>query len=166
MLCSVHSDLGLAFVRTSGRAAPREPGEKFKSYPALSRPCFCLFWSWAGSLPEFSHRRKPPASGRSHQDRLIGRNLSWKGFKNVFYDTTRISRMICRGRLRDGLRPFSGRDPDTWRTSGLSFPVWSSSDGDHGHHHRHHFRFGCLMDSLAMIMLTIPILSGRPHPGV
>lgn len=89
---------------------------------------------------------------------LIGRNLSWKGFKNALYDTTRISCMIfvvVAGATVFGHFLAVTRIPADIGTfvSGLELPPMVIM----GIIIVIYLLLGCLMDSLAMIMLTIPI---------
>ena len=89
---------------------------------------------------------------------LIGRNLSWKGFQNALYDTTRISCMIfvvVAGATVFGHFLAVTRIPadignfvatlqfHPMIIMGIIILIYLC--------------LGCLMDSLAMIMLTIPI---------
>jgi C4-dicarboxylate transporter, DctM subunit len=89
---------------------------------------------------------------------LFGHNLTWKGFKSALYDTTRISCMIfvvVGGATVFGHFLAVTRIPGDIGTfvAGLKFPpmvimafiIFI------------YLFLGCLMDSLAMIMLTIPI---------
>lgn len=89
---------------------------------------------------------------------LIGRHLTWKGFKNALYDTTRITCMIfvvVAGATVFGHFLAVTRIPADIGTfvSGLQFPPMVIM----GIIIVIYMLLGCLMDSLAMIMLTIPI---------
>jgi len=89
---------------------------------------------------------------------LIGRTLSWKGFQNALYDTTRITCMIfvvVAGATVFGHFLAVTRIPADIGTfvSGLQLPGIVIM----GLIIVIYLLLGCLMDSLAMIMLTIPI---------
>ena len=89
---------------------------------------------------------------------LIGRHLTWKGFKNALYDTTRITCMIfvvVAGATVFGHFLAVTRIPaDTGAfVSGLNLHPLIIM----GFIIAIYLFLGCLMDSLAMIMLTIPI---------
>ena len=90
---------------------------------------------------------------------LIGRHLTWKGFKNALYDTTRISCMIfvvvagatvfghflAVTRIPADIGSFvAGLQLHPMIIMGFILLIY--------------LLLGCLMDSLAMIMLTIPII--------
>ncbi len=90
---------------------------------------------------------------------LIGRHLTWKGFKNALYDTTRISCMIfvvvagatvfghflAVTRIPADIGSFvAGLQMHPLIIMGFILLIY--------------LLLGCLMDSLAMIMLTIPII--------
>jgi len=88
----------------------------------------------------------------------IGRHLTWKGLKNALYDTTRITCMIfvvVAGATVFGHFLAVTRIPADIGTfvSGLQFPPVVIM----GLIILIYLLLGCLMDSLAMIMLTIPI---------
>jgi tripartite ATP-independent transporter DctM subunit len=89
---------------------------------------------------------------------LAGRNLTWKGFRDALYDTTRISCMIfvvVAGATVFGHFLAVTRIPADIGTfvSGLQLhPLLIM-----GFIILIYLFLGCLMDSLAMIMLTIPI---------
>jgi tripartite ATP-independent transporter DctM subunit len=90
---------------------------------------------------------------------LIGRNLTWEGFKNALYDTTRISCMIfvvVAGATVFGHFLAVTRIPADIGTfvSELQFHPMIIM----GFIILIYLFLGCLMDSLAMIMLTIPII--------
>jgi len=89
---------------------------------------------------------------------LVGRHLSWKGFAQSLVETTRVSCMILVivagatvfGHFLAVTRiPF---DVGTW-VMGLQIAPWAVM----GLIILVYLLLGCLMDSLAMIMLTIPI---------
>ena len=89
---------------------------------------------------------------------LVGRHLSWKGFTQSLVETTRVTCMILVivagatvfGHFLAVTRiPF---DVGTW-VMGLQMPPWAVM----GLIILVYIVLGCLMDSLAMIMLTIPI---------
>ncbi len=89
---------------------------------------------------------------------LVGRHLSWKGFTQSLVETTRVTCMILVivagatvfGHFLAVTRiPF---DVGTW-VLGLQMPPWAVM----GMIILIYLTLGCLMDSLAMIMLTIPI---------
>ena len=89
---------------------------------------------------------------------LLGRNLTWKGFINALNDTTRISCMIfvvVAGATIFGHFLAVTRIPGDIGTfvAGLAFPPMVIM----GFIIMIYLFLGCLMDSLAMIMLTIPI---------
>ncbi|HRY36168.1 MAG TPA: TRAP transporter large permease, partial [Smithellaceae bacterium] len=90
---------------------------------------------------------------------LVGRNLTWKGFVNALYDTTRISCMIfvvVAGATVFGHFLAVTRIPADIGTfvSGLQLHPMIIM----GFIILIYLCLGCLMDSLAMIMLTIPII--------
>ncbi len=89
---------------------------------------------------------------------LVGRHLTWQGFKNALYDTTRITCMIfvvvagatvfghflAVTRIPSDIGAFvSTLDLHPMIVMGVIIVIY--------------LLLGCLMDSLAMIMLTIPI---------
>lgn len=89
---------------------------------------------------------------------LVGRHLTWQGFKNALYDTTRITCMIfvvvagatvfghflAVTRIPSEIGGFvSALDLHPMIVMGMIIVIY--------------LLLGCLMDSLAMIMLTIPI---------
>ena len=89
---------------------------------------------------------------------VVGRHLSWKGFTQSLVETTRVSCMILVivagatvfGHFLAVTRiPF---DVGNW-VMGLQMPPWAVM----GLIILVYLLLGCLMDSLAMIMLTIPI---------
>jgi tripartite ATP-independent transporter DctM subunit len=89
---------------------------------------------------------------------VVGRHLSWKGFAQSLVETTRVSCMILVivagatvfGHFLAVTRiPF---DVGNW-VMGLQMPPWAVM----GLIILVYLLLGCLMDSLAMIMLTIPI---------
>ncbi|OPY05689.1 MAG: Sialic acid TRAP transporter permease protein SiaT [Syntrophaceae bacterium PtaB.Bin038] len=89
---------------------------------------------------------------------LIGRHLAWKGFVQALAETTRVTCMILVivagatvfGHFLAVTRiPF---DVGAW-VLGLQMPPWAVM----GMIILIYLSLGCLMDSLAMIMLTIPI---------
>jgi tripartite ATP-independent transporter DctM subunit len=89
---------------------------------------------------------------------VVGRHLSWKGFAQSLVETTRVSCMILVivagatvfGHFLAVTRiPF---DVGNW-VMGLQIPPWAVM----GLIILVYLLLGCLMDSLAMIMLTIPI---------
>jgi C4-dicarboxylate transporter, DctM subunit len=89
---------------------------------------------------------------------VVGRHLSWKGFAQSLVETTRVSCMILVivagatvfGHFLAITRiPF---DVGNW-VMGLQIPPWAVM----GLIILVYLLLGCLMDSLAMIMLTIPI---------
>jgi tripartite ATP-independent transporter DctM subunit len=89
---------------------------------------------------------------------LIGRNLTWKGFKNALYDTTRISCMIFI--VVAGATVFGHFLAVTQIPADIG--IFVSALQLHpmiimGFIIVIYLLLGCLMDSLAMIMLTIPI---------
>ena len=90
---------------------------------------------------------------------LAGRNLTWKGFVNALYDTTRISCMIfvvVAGATVFGHFLAVTRIPAEIGTfvSGMQLHPMIIM----GFIILIYLCLGCLMDSLAMIMLTIPII--------
>ncbi len=89
---------------------------------------------------------------------LIGRNLSWRGFVQSLQETTRISCMI--------LVIVAGATVFGHFLAVTSIPTEIGNWVSELHLHRYiimglilfiYLAMGCLMDSLAMIMLTIPI---------
>ncbi len=89
---------------------------------------------------------------------VVGRHLSWKGFTQSLVETTRVSCMILvivAGATVFGHFLAVTRIPfevGTW-VMGLQMPPWAVM----GIIILIYLLLGCLMDSLAMIMLTIPI---------
>ena len=89
---------------------------------------------------------------------VVGRHLSWKGFTQSLVETTRVTCMILvivAGATVFGHFLAVTRIPfevGTW-VMGLQMPPWAIM----GMIILIYLALGCLMDSLAMIMLTIPI---------
>ena len=89
---------------------------------------------------------------------VVGRHLSWKGFAQSLVETTRVTCMILvivAGATVFGHFLAVTRIPfevGTW-VMGLQMPPWAIM----GMIILIYLALGCLMDSLAMIMLTIPI---------
>lgn len=89
---------------------------------------------------------------------LIGRSITWEGFKKSVFDTTRTTAMIMlmvAGAMMFGRFMAVSRVPfdvATW-TSSLALPSWAIM----GVILAIYLVLGCFIDALAMILLTIPI---------
>ena len=91
---------------------------------------------------------------------LVGRNLTWKGFVNALYDTTRISCMIfvvvAGAIFGHFLAVAVSADMGFVSAAAPSMIIM-------GFIILIYLCLGCLMDSLATIMLTIPLSSSYPQ---
>lgn len=143
------------------RGPKRTWGEKFKSLSGLIETLLLFVLVMGGLFAGIFTPTEAAGIGAfgTIVIALIGRNLSWKGFKNALYDTTRISCMIfvvVAGATVFGHFLAVTRIPADIGTfvSGLELPPMVIM----GIIIVIYLLLGCLMDSLAMIMLTIPII--------
>ncbi|HOG12149.1 MAG: TRAP transporter large permease [Smithellaceae bacterium] len=134
--------------------------EKFKSLSGLIETLLLFVLVMGGLFAGFFTPTEAAGIGAAGTIliALIGRHLTWKGFKNALYDTTRITCMIfvvVAGATVFGHFLAVTRIPADIGTfvSGLELPPMVIM----GIIIVIYLLLGCLMDSLAMIMLTIPI---------
>ncbi|MEW6185092.1 MAG: TRAP transporter large permease [Thermodesulfobacteriota bacterium] len=144
-----------------GPRGPRSPwGERVKSLSGLIETLLLFILVMGGLFGGFFTPTEAAGIGAfgTLLIALLGGNLKWKGLTKAFYDTTRITCMIfvvVAGATIFGHFLAVTRIPTeigTWVT-GLAFPPLVIM----GCIILIYLFLGCLMDSLAMIMLTIPI---------
>ena len=158
-ICSI-----LIWTSAHPEIGPRGPkstwGEKFRSLSGLIETLLLFLLVMGGLFAGFFTPTEAAGIGAAGTIviALIGRHLTWKGFKNALYDTTRITCMIfvvVAGATVFGHFLAVTRIPADIGTfvAGLQFPPMVIM----GIILVIYLLLGCLMDSLAMIMLTIPI---------